>query len=174
MSKFFRNPYPSSMKLRLLLGCMAVFGTAAHAATVDNVATQEGQTIKHSGTQASTTGATSHFDGRVRVDPLTPATADIQVASAYVTFEPGAHSVWHTHPTGQYLIVTAGAGLTQEWGKPVQALHPGDVVWCPPGVKHWHGAAPDAFMTHLAITGAAGGNSVTWMERVTDAQYNQR
>lgn len=119
-------------------------------------------------------GAPANFDGRVLVDPLTPANDAINAASAYMTFAPGAHSVWHTHPKGQYLIVTAGIGRTQEWGKPVQTLHPGDVVWCPPGVKHWHGAAPDSAMTHLAITGAADGTSVTWMERVTDAAYNAR
>lgn len=133
-----------------------------------------GQTIQRAGAQAPSFGAAASFDGRVRVDPLTPANAAINAASAYVTFEPGARSAWHTHPQGQYLIVTAGIGLTQEWDKPVQELRAGDVVWCPPGVKHWHGAVPTSAMTHLAITGAQDGKSVTWMEKVSHAQYNRR
>lgn len=139
-----------------------------------NVGAEEGgaaQTITRAGTVASTFGPAEYFTGRARVDMLSPANADINAASAYVTFEPGARSAWHTHPKGQYLIVTAGAGLTQEWGKPVQQLRPGDVVWCPPGVKHWHGAAPATALTHLAVTGAANGKSVAWMEKVSDEQY---
>jgi quercetin dioxygenase-like cupin family protein len=130
------------------------------------------QQITRAGTQPSATGPTDYFTGRVRVDPLSPANGDINASSAYVTFEPGARSAWHTHPKGQYLVVTAGVGLTQEWGKPVQEIRPGDVVWCPPGVKHWHGAAPTTAMTHLAVTGAVDGKSVNWMEKVSDAQYN--
>ena len=99
------------------------------------------------------------------------ANDSINASSAYVTFEPGARSAWHTHPQGQYLVVTAGAGLTQEWGKPVQQLRPGDVAWCPPGVKHWHGAALATAMTHLAITGTLNGKSVEWLEKVSDEQY---
>lgn len=132
------------------------------------------QTIQRAGAQAPSFGPAASFDGRVRVDPLTPTTADINAASAYVTFEPGARSAWHTHPKGQYLIVTSGVGLTQQWNQPVQELRAGDVVWCPPGVKHWHGAVPTSAMTHLALTGAQDGKSVTWMEKVSDAQYNHR
>lgn len=131
-----------------------------------------GQQIARAGTQAPMAGPAANFDGPVRVDPLTKVNADINAASAWVTFTPGAHSHWHTHPRGQYLIVTAGAGLTQEWGQPVQAIHPGDVIWCPPGVKHWHGAAANSPMTHLAMTGAADGKSVTWLEKVSPAQFN--
>lgn len=129
------------------------------------------QQITRAGTQASATGSTDYFTGRVRVDPLAPAGSDINASIAYVTFEPGARSAWHTHPAGQRLVVTSGVGLTQEWGKPAQEIRPGDVVWCPPGVKHWHGAAPTSPMTHLAVTGSADGKSVTWMEKVTDEQY---
>jgi 4-carboxymuconolactone decarboxylase len=129
------------------------------------------QQLSRAGTRPSTIGSTEYFTGRVRVDPLSPASDDINASTAYVTFELGARSAWHTHPRGQYLIVTAGAGLSQEWGKPVQDLRPGDVVQCPPGVKHWHGAAPTAAMTHLAVTGSVDGKSVTWMEKVTDEQY---
>lgn len=129
------------------------------------------QTVTKAGTVAAAVGPAEYFTGRVRVDMLAPANADINASSAYVTFEPGARSAWHTHPKGQYLVVTAGAGLTQEWGKPVQQLRPGDVVWCPPGVKHWHGAAPTTAMTHLAVTGTANGKNVEWMEKVSDEQY---
>ena len=97
---------------------------------------------------------------------------DIRVSAAYVTFEPGARSAWHTHPAGQRLIVTAGVGLTQQEGQPVQVIRAGDVVSCPAGVKHWHGAAPGSAMTHLAITGVVDGKSVNWKELVTDEQYH--
>ena len=129
------------------------------------------QIVTKAGTVASAAGPAEYFTGRARVDRLTPANADITASTAYVTFEPGARSAWHTHPKGQYLIVTAGAGLTQEWGKPIQQLRPGDVVWCPPGVKHWHGAASTTAMTHIAVTGTANGTSVEWMEKVSDEQY---
>lgn len=123
------------------------------------------------GSQASMAGSGDNFTGQVSVVPLFPADAALPAASAYVTFQPGAHSAWHSHPKGQRLVVISGTGLTQEWGKPVQTIGPGDVVWCPPGVKHWHGAAPGGAMTHLAVTGVADGSSVQWMERVSDAQY---
>ena len=132
------------------------------------------QQIVRAGAQASVAGPTDYFTGRVRVDPLSQANVDINASTAYVTFEPGARSAWHTHPKGQYLVVTAGVGLTQEWGKPVQEIRPGDVVWCPPSVKHWHGAAPATAMTHIAVTATADGKNVDWMEKVSDAQYNTR
>ena len=132
------------------------------------------QRITKSGTVAAVAGPTENFTGRVRVDPLTAVTESINASTAYVTFEPGARSAWHTHPQGQYLVVTAGAGLTQEWGKPPQQLSAGDVVWCPPGVKHWHGAAPTTALTHIAITGNQGGRSVQWEEKVSDEQYQSR
>lgn len=134
--------------------------------------TARAQQITLAGAVPSLNGPAEFFTGRVRIDPVYAANADINASGALVTFEPGARSNWHTHPKGQYLTVTAGAGLVQEWGKPVQRIRPGDVVWCPPGVKHWHGAAPATAMTHLAVTGtAADGKNVTWMERVTDEQY---
>jgi quercetin dioxygenase-like cupin family protein len=129
------------------------------------------QQIRQAGTQPSAAGPASFFTGHVRVDPLSPANDTINASSAYVTFEPGARSAWHTHPRGQYLVVTSGVGLTQEWEKPVQTIRPGDIVWCPPGVKHWHGATPATAMTHLAITGTVDGKNVNWMEKVSDAQY---
>ena len=132
------------------------------------------QQIARAGAQAAVAGPAENFTGRVRVDPLFPATDEIQASGAYVTFEPGARSAWHTHPAGQRLVVVSGVGLTQEWGKPVQEIRPGDVVVCPVGVKHWHGAAPTTAMTHLAVSGVLDGKTVEWMEQVTDEQYNAR
>jgi quercetin dioxygenase-like cupin family protein len=132
------------------------------------------QQISRAGTQASAAGPADYFSGRVRVDPLFPSSSEINASGAYVTFEPGARSAWHIHPAGQRLVVVFGVGLTQEWGKPVQEIHPGDVIVCPPGVKHWHGGAPATAMTHLAVTGAVDGKSVQWLEKVTDDQYNAR
>ena len=149
--------------------CVVAAG-AADAQT--NAASQE---IVRAGTQPSQQGPTDYFTGRVRVDPVWAANADINAAGGLVTFEPGARSAWHTHPRGQRLMVISGAGLTQEWGKPVQPLRPGDVVWCPPGVKHWHGATSTTAMTHLHVTGSEpDGKNVTWMEKVSDEQYNAR
>ncbi|WP_233235794.1 cupin domain-containing protein [Bordetella sp. LUAb4] len=143
----------------------------ANASDLKDTARQEGQIITGAGTQPSVSGPAENFTGRVRVDPLWPANNEITASGALVTFEPGARSAWHTHPAGQRLVVTSGVGLTQEWGKPVQVIRPGDVVWCPPGVKHWHGAASRTAMTHLAITATVDGKNVSWMEKVSDAQY---
>lgn len=150
--------------LGLALSVAAPFAGAAESPT---------QQITRAGTQASFAGPADNFVGKVRVDPLFAADADVAASAAYVSFEPGAHSAWHTHPAGQRLVVTSGIGLTQEWGKPVQQIHPGDVVVCPPGVKHWHGAAPHSAMTHLAVTGVADGKTVTWMEQVSEAEYGE-
>ncbi|MBP2171105.1 quercetin dioxygenase-like cupin family protein [Erwinia toletana] len=128
--------------------------------------------IAVAGSQKPVAGPAENFTGRVRVDPLFVADNAIAASAAYVTFEPGARSAWHTHPAGQRLIVTSGVGLTQQEGQSVQIIRPGDVVTCPPGVKHWHGAAPDSAMTHLAVTGLVAGNSVKWMEKVSDEQYH--
>lgn len=128
--------------------------------------------IAPAGSQNAVNGPVENFTGRVRVDPLFRADNDMAVSGAYVTFEPGARSAWHTHPAGQRLIVTAGVGLTQQEGQPVQTIRAGDVVACPAGVKHWHGAAPGSAMTHLAITGTVDGKNVDWMEKVTDEQYH--
>jgi quercetin dioxygenase-like cupin family protein len=95
------------------------------------------QQITRAGDQASMAGPAEYFTGRARIDPVWPADKNINASGGLVTFEPGARSAWHMHPAGQRLVVTSGVGLTQEWGKPVQVIRPGDVVWCPPGVKHW-------------------------------------
>ncbi|MBR8129293.1 (R)-mandelonitrile lyase [Burkholderia ambifaria] len=132
------------------------------------------QQVTHTGSQPSIAGPAAYFTGKARIDPVWPANGDINASGGLVTFEPGARSAWHTHPKGQYFVVVSGVGYTQEWGKPIRELHPGDVVWCPPGVKHWHGAAAANAMTHLAVTGTVDGKNVEWMEKVTDEQYNAR
>lgn len=128
--------------------------------------------IAPAGSHTAVYGSAENFIGRVRVDPLFNADNDIRVSAAYVTFEPGARSAWHTHPAGQRLIVTSGVGLTQQEGKPVQVIRAGDVISCPADVKHWHGVAPGSAMTHLAITGMVDGKSVNWKELVADEQYH--
>jgi quercetin dioxygenase-like cupin family protein len=130
--------------------------------------------ITRAGTQPPSKGPAQNFTGAVRVDPLFGANAPSRTSGAYVTFEPGARSAWHSHPMGQTLVVTAGAGRIQSWGGPVQEIRPGDVIWTPPGVRHWHGAAPGTAMTHMAIQDSADGKVVEWMEQVTDAQYNAK
>jgi quercetin dioxygenase-like cupin family protein len=135
-------------------------------------ATKQSQTITRAGSQPSVKGSAEYFTGNVRVDPLFPAKDAAPFSGAYVTFEPGARSAWHTHPTGQHLIVTSGVGRTGEWGGRVEEIKTGDVIWCSPTIKHWHGASPTTAMTHIAITGTLNGKNVVWMEKVTDEQYN--
>src|SRR6185369_3605058 len=128
--------------------------------------------IKPSGSQPSAKGPEANFTGSVRIDPLVQSPAPARVVAAAVTFEPGARTAWHTHPLGQNLIVIHGAGRVQSWGEAIREIRPGDVVWCPPKEKHWHGAAPTTAMTHIAIQEAEGGKAVEWMEKVPDEQYN--
>jgi quercetin dioxygenase-like cupin family protein len=127
--------------------------------------------IKRSGSQPSGRGPAEHFTGNVRIDPLHEAPAPSRVIAASVTFEPGARTDWHSHPLGQVLVVTAGAGWIQEWGGRKQEIRPGDVAWTPPGVKHWHGATATTSMTHIAILEQLNGKSGDWMEKVSDDQY---
>jgi len=127
--------------------------------------------ITRSGSQPSGKGPAQFFTGAVRIDPLFQTTEPARGFGASVTFEPGARTAWHTHPLGQTLIVTAGCGLVQSWGGPVAKIRPGDVVWCPPGEKHWHGATSTTAMTHIAILEQLGGKNVDWMEHVTDEEY---
>lgn len=127
--------------------------------------------IKRNGTRPSGKGPADYFTGTVRVDPLFQCEPPARARGASVTFEPGARTAWHTHPLGQTLIVTAGSGLAQVWGGPIERIQPGDVVWFSPGEKHWHGAAPGTAMTHIAIQEALEGKVVDWLEHVTDEQY---
>jgi quercetin dioxygenase-like cupin family protein len=129
--------------------------------------------IKRVGSQASAKGLADWFTGTVRIDSLFQAPDPAHVQCASVTFEPGARTAWHTHPLGQTLIVTAGCGWAQREGGPIEEIRPGDVVWFPPGAKHWHGAAPATAMTHIAIQEKIDGKVVEWMEHVTDEQYRR-
>ncbi|KRE57368.1 (R)-mandelonitrile lyase [Paenibacillus sp. Soil750] len=127
--------------------------------------------IKRAGSQPSGKGPSNYFTGTVRIDPLFEAAEPARVAGASVTFEPGARTAWHTHPLGQTLIVTAGVGRAQRLGGPIEEIRPGDVVWFPPGLKHWHGASPTTAMTHIAIQERLDGKAVEWLEQVTDDEY---
>ena len=127
--------------------------------------------ITRSGSQPSGKGPTEWFTGTVRIDPLFKANEPARAAGNAVTFEPGARTAWHTHPLGQTLYVVAGAGRAQSWGGPVKEIRAGDVVWFPPGEKHWHGAAPATGMTHVAMQEALDKVSVEWLEHVSDEQY---
>jgi quercetin dioxygenase-like cupin family protein len=127
--------------------------------------------IKTIDSQPAQAGPEQFFTGRVQVRPLFSAEAPARMSCGCVTFDPSARSAWHTHPLGQTLIVTSGRGFVQNWGGPIREIKPGDVIWTPPGEKHWHGAAPDSAMTHIAIQEALDGKVVDWMEKVTDVEY---
>lgn len=127
--------------------------------------------VTRAGSEASSVGPAENFTGAVRVDGRFRATAPATVSGATVTFEPGARTAWHTHPLGQTLIVVSGVGLVQHWDGPAQEIRAGDVVWIPPGVKHWHGASPDNAMSHIAFSETVDGSSVEWHELVDDEQY---
>jgi 4-carboxymuconolactone decarboxylase len=124
-----------------------------------------------SGSQPSRQAPPENVTGSVRIDPLFQANAPSRASGSLVTFEPGARTAWHTHPLGQIPIVTEGTGRVQRWGDPVEGIHQGDVVWIPPGQKHWHGAAPNSSMAHIGIVEELDGKTVDWMEMVSDAQY---
>ncbi len=152
-------------------------GGSASAPASPQAASREGPPalrITRNGSQPSAKGPAENFTGAVRIDPLFQATEPSRAAGAYVTFEPGARTAWHTHPLGQTLVVTAGVGRVQQWGGAIEEIRPGDVVWIPPGQKHWHGASPTTAMTHIAIQEGLDGKVVEWMEKVTDAQYGAR
>jgi quercetin dioxygenase-like cupin family protein len=127
--------------------------------------------IKRSGSQPSRKGPAEWFTGTVRIDPLIEPNPPARALCISVTFEPGARTLWHSHPLGQTLIVTDGCGLAQHWGGPVEKIRPGDVICIPADEKHWHGATPTTAMTHIAIYEQIDGESVAWMEKVTDEQY---
>jgi quercetin dioxygenase-like cupin family protein len=129
--------------------------------------------IRRAGSQPSTNGNPDWFTGAVRIDPLMEAPAPARAVAATVTFEPGARTAWHIHPLGQTLIVTFGRGLVQREGGPVEEIRPGDVVWFAANEKHWHGAAPENAMQHIAIQEALDGKMVEWMEQVSDADYGR-
>ncbi|MEY2832601.1 MAG: hypothetical protein RLZZ574_1859 [Cyanobacteriota bacterium] len=155
----------------LSLFLLATTGTSANDPQV--AAPNNGmQTVSRSGSRSPQEGSAEFFTGDVQIVPLFSPNDSAQFSGGSVTFAPGARSAWHTHPVGQRLIVTAGVGRTQQWGGSIEEIRVGDVVWCPPGVKHWHGASPNTAMTHLAITGDLNGENVQWLEKVSDEQYN--
>jgi quercetin dioxygenase-like cupin family protein len=125
------------------------------------------------GAQPSAVGPAEYFTGKVRVDAPFKGSDGARIGGATVTFEPGARTAWHTHPLGQTLIVTSGVGYVQQEGQSAQKIRPGDTVWIPPHVKHWHGAAPDTAMSHIAIAEALEGKTVDWLEQVSDADYGR-
>ncbi len=160
---------------KLMIG-LAMMTTASLGAEPERTQEQggDGQVIYRAGSQDSFEGPAEYFTGHVHVDLLFPANEHAPFSGAYVTFQPGARSAWHLHPAGQHIIVTSGAGLTgTRDGKAIE-IRAGDTVWCPPGVEHWHGAAPGAAMTHLVITGDREGENVVWKEKVTDEEYGNR
>ena len=127
--------------------------------------------IKRVGSRPSSKGPADYFTGAVRIDPLFEAPDPARAVGATVTFEPGARTAWHTHPLGQTLIVTAGCGRIQRWGDPSEEIRPGDVIWIPPGEKHWHGATATTGVTHIAIQERLDGKTADWLEPVGDDQY---
>ena len=128
--------------------------------------------IRRMGSHPSNKGPAEYFTGAVRIDPLFKPEEPARALGASVTFEPGARTAWHTHPLGQTIIITAGCGRAQKWGGPIEEILPGDVVWFPPGEKHWHGASPNSPMTHIAIQEQLDGRTVDWLEKVSDEQYS--
>ncbi len=147
----------------------AFFALSLLAAPVS--AEDAGQSVSFAGSKASTFGPAKNFSGRARVDRVFDATREAPYTAAYVSFEPGAHTNWHRHVAGQHLIVVYGVGLTGTEDGKVTVIKAGDEVWCPPNVKHWHGAAPDTAMVHLAITGVRDGKNTEWLEPLSEEQY---
>jgi quercetin dioxygenase-like cupin family protein len=129
--------------------------------------------IHRNGSRPTRRGPADYFTGTVWLDPIVNAPSPARVAAARVSFEPGARTAWHTHPLGQTLYVVSGVGRVQKEGEPVREIRAGDTVWIPPGEKHWHGAAPDHGMTHVAMQEAVDGSAVEWLEQVSDADYTK-
>ena len=150
-------------------------GTASGAGAPPVASSEDSQTIRitRSGSQPSGKGSAENFTGTVRIDPLFKANDPSRTSGARVTFEPGARTAWHTHPLGQILIVTAGSGWVQQWGGQIEEIRQGDVVWIPPGQKHWHGATATTGMAHIAIQENLDGKTADWMEKVSDEQYRK-
>jgi 4-carboxymuconolactone decarboxylase len=164
------------MSLSLLISaCVGVnqarVGSGSYVPSVASTKESQMMTITRSGSQPSRQGPVEYFTGSVRIDPLFQAKQPSRTSGAYVNFEPSARSAWHTHPLGQILIVTAGTGWVQQEGGEKQEIKPGDVIWTPPGVKHWHGATATTAMTHIAIQEELNGKNVDWMEKVSTEQY---
>ncbi len=157
------------MRILIAIGISLIM--LAAGAQSQTQAEQQAIRITRAGTHPTQSLPADHFTGAVRMDSAFRVGEPARVSGGRVLFEPGARTAWHTHPLGQTLIVTAGTGRVQRWGDPVDEMRQGDVVWIPPGQKHWHGAAPNTSMTHIAITEQLDGKVVEWLEKVSDAQY---
>src|SRR5690242_5932365 len=156
------------------LAALATAGLSGAETPAPNISSQQRigtMEIKRSGSRASGKGPEAFFTGVVRVDPMFQVGEPARVSGGHVTFEPGARSAWHTHPLGQTLIVTYGLGWAQCKGGPIEEIRPGDVIWFPPGEKHWHGATATTAMMHIAVTEWLNGKNVDWLEKVSDQQY---
>jgi quercetin dioxygenase-like cupin family protein len=156
-----------------LVGLAAAGAAAAQTPTVTTQGRNGTMQITRAGARPSGKGPAEYFTGSVRVDPMFQAGDPARVSGGHVTFEPGARTAWHTHPLGQTLVITSGLGWVQHQGGPIEEVRPGDVVWFPSGLKHWHGATPTTAMTHIAITESQNGKNVDWMEKVSDEQYRK-
>ncbi|MGC6369958.1 (R)-mandelonitrile lyase [Pseudomonas sp. K2I15] len=159
------------MRPRAAMPGVALLATVAFDVCAADALSAQSMTIVRNGERASVIGAPQNFVGHARIDPLFAVPAPSNVSAGYVTFEPGARSMWHTHPLGQMLVVTMGTGWVQQEGAQKQVIKPGDVIWTPPGVKHWHGATSTTSVTHMAIQEALDGKNVQWLEPVTEAQF---
>lgn len=157
--------------MKNLIAAVSTAGLIASAVGTEELPNVQ---VTRIGTQVSAAGPAEFFSGTVRIDAPFKGSGQARVSGATVTFEPGARTAWHTHPLGQTLIVTAGAGRVQQWGSAVQEIRAGDTVWIPPGVKHWHGASKTTAMSHIAIAEVLDGKVVEWMEKVSDDQYGSR
>lgn len=164
----------SSLRAFATAALLLAGGGMAHAESDNRFEGAQGQLIVRAAERKLADAPKQYFTGSVALAPAWSPTSGMKGSAGRVVFQPGARSHWHTHPTGQYLYILSGKGLTQQWGQPIQTVRAGDVVWCPPGVKHWHGAAPDSSMSHLAVTGMTEEGNVNWLEEVSDDQYSPR
>ena len=163
-----------SLSLLALAASQAQTGaTQADASPTASAQASHSIKITGRGSQQPNKGSAERFTGPVQIEELFPAHDPSRTSGGKVTFEPGARSAWHTHPLGQILLVTDGTGWIQQWGGPIEEIRKSDVIWIPPGVKHWHGATPNTAMTHIAIQEQLSGKAVEWMEKVTDDQYRK-
>lgn len=153
------------MTLKAVLACLAL-------AAATPVSAQE-MVVSPNGSRAVNPGPAANFTGAVIVEPLFAATEHTKASAGHVTFSPSARTAWHSHPAGQTLIITAGSGWVQTWEGERRRVGPGDVIWTPPGVKHWHGATPSTTLSHIAVQESRDGRNVDWLEQVSDAQYGE-
>jgi quercetin dioxygenase-like cupin family protein len=159
------------MRRVLITAALLAVATQAGIFKAGPAGTEAGMEISREADRRATVGPAETFTGHVEVNPLFDPNEHRRSGAAEVSFSPCARSAWHTHPGGQTLIVTSGTGWVQQWGGPKQQINPGDVIWTPPGVKHWHGATDTTAMTHIATQEIVDGRAVDWLEHVTDEQY---